>query len=103
MSLDSQAEADYFFPLFVQKSALFDELTHIGAVTTIAKSKTDWYWVETGKKAKIELKWGSGQPDNYGTQECLAIFKSAGSYEIHDINCFEAYSRRFICSSTEYV
>jgi hypothetical protein len=99
LSLDSQLEADAFWALFVQNNALFEEYTHIGALTTITKSLNDWYWVESGKKVKIDLKWEAGQP-NGGIDQCMCVRKSLNSYAIHDAKCFEIYSFKFLCQST---
>lgn len=101
MSLDSPAEADIFFTAFTQKAALFDDATYLGAVTNIALSKTNWYWVSTGKKLNFELPWGPVDPNNLGNNEkCLALQKPLSMI---DIICYELYYKRFICQSVKFV
>lgn len=101
MFLDSQNEADSFWSAFVQKSALFDQSTFLGAVTSIPKSPFDWYWVEHKKKVNIVINWAANQPDNWGGAEaCLVISKKPGSYEIFDAPCYgEANYYKFLCQS----
>lgn len=105
ITLETQDEADFFFTTFVQKSALFDEYTHLGAVAAILKSTKFWNWVETGKTVKIALKWGAGQPDNWGNigEQCLSVRKVSGTYELHDSKCYEINYLKFLCESVAFV
>lgn len=103
ISLDSEAEANYFLNLFSQTPGLFDKWTHIGAVTSLSKSKSEWYWAENAKKANFTLKFLSGQPDNYGGEEqCLAITLSNGVYGFNDLKCYQANINRFLCQTKAF-
>lgn len=100
VSLDSQDEANNFWAVFVQKANLFEDYTMLGALTTVPRSKNDWYWVESGKKVKITMNWLNGQPDNLGNNEaCLLAQKAAGGYTLHDGKCFGGSYLRFLCQS----
>lgn len=105
LSLESLQEADGLLSLCHKKNALFDQWTHIGGVTTVPKSKTEWYWVETGKKVNFTLKFGSGQPDNAGGKEwCLSLGKQpSNSFFFNDINCYGMHQFKFICQVREFV
>ena len=105
VSLDSQAEADYFIPRFVQNLALIDLAAHVGGIATIARSATEWYWVETSQKVSFPIPWLAGQPDNYGNNEmCMTITKlSASSAAFADVPCSETILRNFICQTVNYV
>ena len=105
VSIDSQAEADYFIPRFVQNLALIEVSAHVGAIATIARSSTEWYWVETSQKVSFPIPWLPGQPDNYGNNEmCMTITKaSVSSIFFNDIPCSEIILRNFICQTVSYV
>jgi hypothetical protein len=98
ISLDSQPEADAFWALYVQKAGLFEEYTHFGAISTVPKSVSDWYWVESGKKVKINLKWEVGQPEG-GDDQCMCVRKSLNSYSLFDLRCYD-FAFKFLCQST---
>lgn len=103
LSLDSEAEARHFFTVFLDNSQLFDIATHIGAVTPIMKSLTDWYWVENTEKVNFTLSFGAGQPDNYGGNEaCLVLGFTGGSYFFNDLKCYENHMYKFVCQSITY-
>jgi hypothetical protein len=81
---------------------MFDYYTHVGAAATVAKSLTDWYWVEGGAKLNFTLKFQPGMPDNYGGNElCLSLIRTNGVYTFNDIKCYEHYSHRFVCQTVK--
>lgn len=105
VSIDSQAEADYFIPHIIQNLALIDGVAHIGAIATIAKSPTEWYWVETSQKVSFTIPWAAYQPDNFGNNEmCMTIRKlTASTVAFNDIPCSESVLGNFICQTVSYV
>lgn len=104
LSLESLKESDNLLQFCAKNPALFDQWTHIGGLTTVPKSQTEWYWVETGKKVDFGLKFGAGQPDNAGGNEfCLSLGKLPGNFIFNDINCFGMHQFKFICQTREFV
>lgn len=101
VTLDNQAEADAFLTTFVQKAALFDSFTHIGAISRISKSTTEWYWAENSKKVSFNMKWANGKPNNNG--DCLGLQKTGKNYEFVDNKCSDGTLTRFICQSVVFV
>ena len=100
-SLETKAEADHFLGLCDKNIALFtDDYTHIGAITMVGK--TDWYWVNSGKKVDYPIKWMVGQPDFYAANEfCLTVRKTPGDFSFNDLNCYGAFESKFICQKNE--
>jgi hypothetical protein len=102
ISLDSLDEAHHFLILFEHFNNLFDTYTHIGAAATVAKSLTDWYWVEGGEKLNFTLKFYPGTPDNYGGNElCMSLINTNGVYTFNDLKCYENYIYRFVCQTVK--
>lgn len=104
ISLESDAEANHFLAIYERYGPLFDTWTHIGAVATLTKTLTDWFWIENASKLNFTLRFLPGMPDNYGGNEvCLSLTNSAGSYYFNDLKCYENYMQRFICQTVTYV
>lgn len=98
LSLDSQAEATQFLSIFVANFKLFDKWTHIGAVTTVKKSPTEWYWVNTRQKVNFPLKFTAGNPDNYlDSERCLVLTIDNENYGFNDNQCHDQAVMKFIC------
>ena len=57
------------------KALSINEYFWIG-VSDIA-SKGNWVWVNGEAATSSELKWDSGQPDNFYNQNCGALFTNA--------------------------
>lgn len=83
-----------------QNSGLFQDYTHIGALT-VGGSWTEWYWVETGEKLNFALKFGPGEPDNDGEELCLSIGEKRELF-FNDIKC-NGNSKRFMCQTQTFV
>lgn len=99
LTLDTKSEADFFLEVCEKNSALFDEFTHVGAMSMVGK--TDWHWVSNGKRIDYQLKWLAGQPDNYYASEfCLGIIKR-GSFSFCDLYCYGGYETKFVCQRNE--
>lgn len=99
LSLETLEEANQFFKLCEENASLFDKFTHIGALTTVAKSKTDWYWVNSGQKINYVLNFLPNQPDNANNNEmCLSIGMPPKNYSFNDIPC-SGTQYKFICQS----
>jgi hypothetical protein len=98
LSLDTKDEAFNFLRLYEQNIPVFTDYTHIGAAATIAKTLTDWFWVETSQRVNFTLRFGASQPDNYNGEElCLSLTYYSGSYGFNDIKCYESFWMKFIC------
>lgn len=104
VTLESQGEAFHFLNLFIDNAPLFDTFTHVGGVASVAKTLTDWYWLESGNKTNLALYFGPGLPDNYGGNElCLTLGITPGSYYFNDLKCYENYMFKFVCQTTVLV
>lgn len=102
MSLDTQVEAENFYNLCAPQRHLFDKYTHIGGLVTVARSKTDWFWVNSGNKVEINLTFPWLEPNNWGgNQMCLSLDKQPGSFMYNDIDCYGHFQEKFICQSSE--
>lgn len=102
MSLDSLQETNHLLKICDQNIHLFDIWTHIGGLTTVGASKTDWYWVESGKKANFQFNFAPDQPDNAGGNEmCLSLGKQPGNFFFNDISCYGVHQYKFICQTKE--
>lgn len=103
ITLDSAPEADYFLTLFSQNAALFDLYTHIGAVATVARTLTDWYWLESNQKVNFPLKFQFLQPDDAGgVERCLSLGITSGVYYFNDLKCYELFTYKFVCQAITY-
>jgi hypothetical protein len=102
LTLSSLDESKHFLHLYEEHIPLFDLYTHIGAAATVARSTTDWYWVENREKVNFTMKFVSGTPDNYGGNEmCLTVTNVGGSYSFNDLKCYENYIYRFLCETVK--
>jgi hypothetical protein len=85
ISFESSEEANNFLDI-VEKYNLHETppyWIYIGGMTNVLKSKSDWYWMNSGNKVNYELKWGPGEPNNNnGREYCLDI----GRYNVDDKN-----------------
>lgn len=99
-------EANFVLDLINKHSYLTDLYYHVGGITTVAKSKKDWFWVTTGEHIDYELPFSPGQPDNsLGVEFCLNIHRTQGNEPNYFNDCpcaasftevkFPAYS--FMC------
>jgi hypothetical protein len=101
VSLETRAEADFFFGLCEKNIAHFDDYTYVGGITTVGK--TGWHWVNSGKRIDYAMKWLANEPNFYANNEfCLAIQKKPADFSFIDLNCFGVYESRFICQKHEF-
>ncbi|CAG9802947.1 unnamed protein product [Chironomus riparius] len=75
----------------------------IGGLTLTPKSKTDWYWVNSGNKVAYDIPWYVTQPNNYeGKEQCLGIGRGyKDKFDFHDYKCM-GEDLTFICQKIEY-
>lgn len=106
LSLDSGQEAEKFLKLCESNKNLFDKWTHIGGITKVALSTTEWFWVETGKKVNFQLSFMPGEPNDGGgtgvNEMCLSFtFNDDGKLLFNDIKCYEygIHSYKFVCQT----
>jgi Lectin C-type domain len=97
VSLDSKLEEDSLLSFSRQKISLLDDQNHIGALTNVGASKTEWYWVATEAKLNFALNFRGGEPNNsFNDEYCLAISKLGSEALINDVPC-NSYSAKFMC------
>ena len=93
MSLE---ESDSFFHFCDLNKNEIDVMTFVGA-----KSKTEWYWIATGKNVTFNLKFEFDQPDNtYDDEMCLALGHFNETFYFNDISCSVLHSN--ICQTKDY-
>lgn len=103
VSLETKAEEQNFLVMCYNNAALFDQWTHIGGISLVAKSTTSWFWVNSGNRISYPMAWMPDQPDfGHGNplviEYCLSIGKMAGNvFGFNDINCFGYNEFKFIC------
>jgi hypothetical protein len=103
LTLSSLDESKHFLKLYEEYVNLFDLYTHIGAAATVAKSTTDWYWVENREKVNFTMRFLPGTPDNAGGNEmCLTLTHVGGYNYFNDLKCYETYILRFICETVKF-
>lgn len=101
VSLETETEANSFLEICKKNANSFDSFTHIGALTTVAKSHDKWYWVNSGRRITYPIKWSPGQPDNSaGGERCLSIIKQTNnSFLFNDLECSNIHTHyfNFVC------
>lgn len=103
LSLETLEEANFFLILGDKNIAHFDDLTHVGATTTVGRSSDKWYWVNSGKRVDFTLKFAPGEPNFGGNVEfCLSVGKYPGNFMFHDLNCYGAYEKKFVCQKIDF-
>jgi hypothetical protein len=73
LSLETADEMSSVIVMATKKPALYDDHNFIGAMTLNLKSTSQWYWVNSGKKTKFSLPWGTNQPDGIGRVLLIVI------------------------------
>lgn len=101
LSLETLQESNHLLSLCDQNIHLFDVWTHVGGLTTVPKSKDDWYWITSGNKVNYSLKFGAGKPDN-NNEMCLSIGKKPEDFFFNDINCYGIDQMKFICQTGQF-
>jgi hypothetical protein len=85
------------------KSTKLTDWIFINGMTLVAKSRNDWYWVNSGQKISYVMPWWNDlQPDFYlDRQWCLALGPSnEGLFKFDDNNCSEI-PQKFLCQKLE--
>jgi hypothetical protein len=100
ISLDSFDEMRAFMKEFLSKIKLFNEAVYMGAILAEPRSKTEWYWVATGKKLNFDLPWYPGEPNNYGGSEQCLLLHTLSLFL--DLKCYEERYFNFLCQSVEF-
>lgn len=100
LSLDTLEEAQKFMNICVTNKLFVDRCFHIGGLTTVPSSKTEWFWVNSFKKVKYEMPWLPKEPNYLGKNEmCLSICKNPGQCGYNDIPCSSSAELTFVCQS----
>jgi len=93
LTIETQAESQACLNLLDTNSYLRTISTihfWIDALTVTLKSKTDWYWTNTGNKISFPISWIGTEPNNLGGSEfCLFVFKPSVNekFGFGDGNC----------------
>ena len=99
-TLESLAEQEVLKRFCLQNAGILTDNNHVGALTTIGKSLTEWYWIDTERKLTFSLDWAVDQPnfvDN--NQFCLTIRKEASNFGFNDVECSSGTISNFICQT----
>jgi hypothetical protein len=96
LTLDTSEEADAFLKLCRETRFAFDFI-HVGALTNLPKDKTQYSWVETGKKVNYALKWAPGERNNTN-EMCLAIGKWSMLFD--GMPCNGLFNHDIVCQFT---
>lgn len=102
VTLESFDETKNFFALLMTSILGFDfPSAHVGAMTGIGGSTSDWYWISHGRaeKTNFAIPWNVGEPNNVNNYEyCLEVLAKEGTFGFNDITCNHPTSElRFIC------
>lgn len=76
----------------------------VDGVTNVPKSKTEWFWTNTGRKVSYSLPWEGIQPDFFLNKEyCMSIGRSASSGPLgfNDFPC-TSDPRQFVCQKIDF-
>lgn len=102
LSLESSDEESSFLTVCTLWRTLFDRFTHIGALTTVEKSRTEWFWVNSGNKISFPISFSSGEPNSEDNNEmCLTMDKRSGLFQYNDITCDGGMTAKFVCQDYE--
>lgn len=102
LSLDTEEEAHFFMDMCQQNYNELGTQMFVGAMTTVGKSLTNWYWVSSGNKVMYSLPFNVNEPNfNHNNEWCLATAKnSLGGIAFNDLPC-SGYHERFFCQKLE--
>lgn len=101
MSLDTLDEMNAVSKMCEENRSLFGTFVHVGGMTQVGKSTTEWYWVNSNSKVSYTMPWQRGQPDFYGKNEwCLTLAKG-DKFKFNDISCSGSWEELFICQRFE--
>jgi len=88
VSLETKEEADAFLSLCKSNSDVLDTRAHVGAITLGSETNSTWFWVASGNSIDYPLKFGIGQPNNYGGfQRCLTVEWMDNECKFNDRHC----------------
>lgn len=98
LTLETLEEMQRVVNMCSENEDMFGAYTHIGGMTSVGRSRTNWYWVTTNQKISYNMPWHNGQPEFKDNIEwCLTLTKSSGKY--NDIPCYGSWAEAFICQS----
>ncbi|KAL7036599.1 hypothetical protein ACKWTF_008858 [Chironomus riparius] len=93
ITLETLDEARAFLTMADNNSFLRSRSTYwiyIDAVTHTIKSRTDWYWTNSGKKISYAMPWRLAAPNNdYNDEYCLSFGKGSlnENFGFDDVMC----------------
>jgi hypothetical protein len=96
MTIDSEAELNWFVDRFHQNLTWFNTPMHLGA----NRVETDWVWSANAQPFTFHPPWAPGQPDGQQKDEKCAVFKQNVDepYLLHDYVCSMQF--KYFCAST---
>jgi hypothetical protein len=104
-SLHTVHEYNNVVEMLKLNSTRVTEWTFINGMTLTPKSRTDWYWVDSGRKVSYTMQWWrADQPDFYqNSQWCLALGPmSLNMFQFDDVSCNES-PQKFLCQKLEFL
>lgn len=106
VTLETEAELKEFLDICKRNAGLFEDWTHVGALTLEGKSIDKWYWVTSGRRVDYKIPFSNGQPDfSDGVELCLSLGKkSTNDFFFNDIYCTagpkDFRDFKFVCERT---
>jgi hypothetical protein len=105
-TLETETEYNFVKQQLAVLSSPPAEWLHIGGMTKVGKSRTEWFWIHNENKIAYTMKWQSAEPSFHRNQQwCLAIgtsFKNNESGTFADIDCWQYHeAESFLCQVHE--
>lgn len=97
VGLASEHEAKYFLRKCKEAGSSFEELSHIGGVSSTLEDKDNWYWIWSNEKIKIDLKLKTNNTEK-NEKNCLQLVKDQyGEFFYGRTNCYSSELQKFVC------
>lgn len=109
VTLDEEREAFTFLSMILiyAKSQMDLKRAHVGAISNVLGSRTEWYWISNDnglKKLNFPLQWQTNEPNGNGKEYCMEVDvrRTFGIFEdrvgFNDIACHYPQTQdHFIC------
>lgn len=73
----------------------------VDGISIEPRSKTEWYYTNSGKKIPNNMPWTNDQPDCNGNVEfCMSLGNMYGKFGFNDLSCTDPQDMPFICQNS---